>query len=189
MRKLAASVCLLVMSSSAFAAGNSSTMNFRFDPLGLIIGMVGVNLDFVVAPEWTVGPQVGYWHLKISESGTFVNNDISLTAYTAGARANWFANGVFTDGLYVGPSARYYNVKATGSDSTGTVTGSASGLMAGCLVGYGWFWDSFNMMLGAGGNLALGNNDVEVKHSNGTEETKASGAAGLSLEWSLGWTF
>src|SRR4051812_32839201 len=106
MRKLIACVCLLVASSSAFAVGKSDTMNFRFDPLGLLLGMASVNLDIAVNPEWTVGPQLAYWQLKVGQAGDFTS-DFEVKAYSFGARANWFANGVYTDGLYVGPSLRY----------------------------------------------------------------------------------
>ncbi len=166
----------------------SDTVNFRFSPLGLIIGEVDANLDFKVNSNWTLGPELGYWHTKLSSSGLFTSN-FDVTALAFGARANWFANGVYKDGLYVGPNLSYASVTLTTSDATGTITGTDGGLYAGGLVGYGWFWDNFNIMLGGGAIVGLGNTTVSVTDSSGNPTDVSAPVAGLDLEFSLGWTF
>lgn len=177
---------LLLCSSSAFAA-SGDTMNFRFSPIGLLVGQVAVDLDYKVADNWTVGPEVAYMHSSVSETDALTSN-IDITGYGAGARANWFKNGTYTDGLYVGPSLTYVSVKATASDAFGNISGSASAVVLSALVGYGWFWDSFNMMLGGGAAVPLGNNQVTVTDSNGNQ-IKSNVSSSLALEYSLGWTF
>ena len=178
----------LATAASVACADSADTMNFRFSPIGLIVGSVDVGLDFAVAPQWTVGPQVNYWHRHVGASSGFTS-DWDVKAYGVGARANWFKNGVYTDGLYVGPSLMYASVKVTNDDSFGTTTGTASGLFAGGLVGYGWYWSSFNMMLGGGFTVGLGDTKVTVTSSNGTKTDVSTSIAGLALEYSLGWTF
>lgn len=171
-------------------ASDSAEYNFRFSPIGLIVGSINIGLDIVVAPDWTVGPAVQYWRYKISSDDTIFSSDYEITAYSFGGRANWFKNGNFTDGLYVGPSLSYASVKLTTKDSLGdTVTGSASVMLASCLVGYGWYWDSFNMMLGGGAALGLGDTKVKVETSSGSTTEVSSSIAGVALEYSLGWTF
>src|SRR4051812_13712918 len=122
-----------VTSAHALERGNSTnSMNFRFSPLGLLIGAINISMDFPIDPNWTVGPTLSYWHFKLSSDAGF-KSDYDITAFGGGARANWFKNGNFTDGLYVGPSVQYTNVKLTTTDAGGDVSGTASGLFAGCL--------------------------------------------------------
>ncbi|MBX3020048.1 MAG: DUF3575 domain-containing protein [Bdellovibrionales bacterium] len=188
MKRLLSVVSILLFSSLAHA-DSASQFNFRFNPIGLIAGSIGVALDVTVAPEWTIGPDLTYWNIKWGSEG-LGSYEYSIKAMGIGARANWFKNGVFTDGLYIGPSLNYADVEVSIKDSLGTSTGKASGLFLGCLVGYGWFWDSFNMMLGGGLTAGLGGTDIKVRDSNnGSEETVRNRVAGLSAEFSLGWTF
>lgn len=170
--------------------GSSPEYNFRFSPIGLIVGSINIDFDMAVAPDWTVGPTVSYWRSSVSSDSTTFSEKFDVTAYGIGARANWFKNGNFTDGLYVGPSLSYANVKISTKDLSGdSVTGSASVMLASCLVGYGWFWDSFNMMLGGGASFGLGDTKVKVETSTGSSTEVSSSIAGVAIEYSLGWTF
>lgn len=69
MKKLALALvtALSLQSAGAFAASGDS-MNFRFNPIGLIVGLFGVNLDFAVHENWTVGPEGSYWRLKFDST-------------------------------------------------------------------------------------------------------------------------
>lgn len=187
---LAALLLILGLSGaadSAFATGGE--YNFRFSPVVLLIGAVDLNFDIQVSPEWTVGPSLTFWKFELNSTGTFTEK-YSVSAFAFGARGNWFKNGVFTDGLYVGPSLQSAKVKVETRDSIGAVTGEANILIASGIVGYGWFWDSFNMMLGGGLAVGMGGSDVTVTDSSGTTTTVKSRPTGsLALEYSLGWTF
>lgn len=164
--------------------------NFRFEPVHLLIGAVVVNLDYVIQPDWTIGPTAMFWKFNISSNRTDYKEDFEMTYYSIGARATWFKNGVFTDGLYVGPSLMYVNAKIkTRNILDEEVTGSLSAPAVSCLIGYGWFWESFNMMLGGGGRIALGNAKVETKTAAGTQTDITIPVAGIDFEYSLGWTF
>lgn len=170
--------------------GRSAEYNFRFQPVHLLIGAFALNFDYAIDPDWTIGPALTYWRFSLSSDDTFYREKYEITYFSIGARATWFKNGVYTDGLYVGPNAGYVSAKLkTKNLLDEDVTGSVSVPMIGCLVGYGWFWDSFNMMLGGGARIGLGNTKVEIKSASGTETDVSAPIAGFDFEYSLGWTF
>lgn len=164
-----------------------SPANVRFGPLSLLVGFTNLTLDFAVGDEWTVGPEVSYWRLKISSSSGY--SDADITSWGVGARANWFKNGRFTDGLYLGPSLSYqsFEMKAKNSDGE-SASASRTSPVAALLVGYGWFWDSFNIMLGIGPQVALNAGEVVVRDSAGKEQRRNVGTS-VAGEFTLGWTF
>jgi outer membrane autotransporter protein len=195
MKKLLLALILISSIASTSHAGfdgakdNSNTMNFRFGALGLLVGILDVNLDFKMNDEWTVGPTLALVNVSVDSPAGFNDDKIKIKGTYIGARANWFKNGVYTDGLYVGPSLNYQTLEATTTGSANQeITAKGSALIASCLVGYGWFWESFNMMLGGGLSLGLGDSKIEVKDSLGNEKEVAIGT-GLAMEYTLGWTF
>ena len=124
------------------------------------------------------------------DSNSSFTSNYDISAYAFGARANWFKNGNYSDGLYVGPSLRYVNAQLSTTDVLGTTTGSASAIFVGCLVGYGWFWNSFNMMLGGGFTQGLGDTKITITDSSGNKtDVSTAASGGLALEYTLGWTF
>jgi hypothetical protein len=195
MKKLILALILVSSMASTSHAGfdgakdSSNTMNFRFGALGLLVGVLSVDLDFKMDQEWTLGPSLELVNMKVDRSAGY-NDDFKVKGSNVGLRANWFKNGVFTDGLYVGPSLNYTSIKVTTTDASNQeISASGSVLIARCLVGYGWFWESFNMMLGGGLAVGLGDAKVEVKDSTGTNTKDVSIGSGLALEYTLGWTF
>jgi hypothetical protein len=183
MKALLSILVSFVISTSAIAETEqqNNAANFRFSAVGLLLGAVVADVDFQINENWTLGPTMAIWNFTVGATGSNVlNTDVSF--FSVGGRGNWYRNGVHTDGLYVAPALSYNTVKLkSGSDS-----GSASGLVASGLVGYGWFWKSFNMLLGGGMTLPLGITSVEV---NGEKYSTSGTSAGLALEYTLGWTF
>lgn len=179
-------------SSTAFAeetVNSADNFNIRFGPVALLIGVVNIGVDVAVHDQLTIGPEVSYLHWNLSSSGAFTT-DYDIRAYAAGLRANWYANGVFTDGLYIAPKISYSKATVSSSDSTGTVEGEASVFVATGLVGYAWFWDGFNIHLGGGASLPVGDGNVKIKDSTGQEDSVSISRTGnLALEFDLGWTF
>lgn len=180
-----------LMIANQAQAGEGDNYNFRFRPVLAIIGFLDAGFDFKIADQWSIGPDAFYWHLNL-DSNDDVFDDYEITAFGLGVRANWFKNGAFTNGLYVGPLVRYYDVKVETTDALTNITyeGTANGFTVGSLVGYGWFWDSFNMMLGGGLSVNLDNDKIKVTNSAGeTKEYDSRPLAGLLFEYSLGWSF
>lgn len=167
--------------------GSSGYMfNARISPIYLLVGGVGLNFDYKINANWTVGPEVYYASYKLKLSST----DLTVTGYGFGARANWFQNGVYTDGWFVAPMAAYSAAKASGTDVNGvSVEATGSAFLVGAVGGYGWFWDNFNIMLGGGLALPIGDSKVEAKDSNGNRaEGKVTGS-GVLIDFTLGYTF
>lgn len=177
-------LALVQFSSPANAAGES--FNLRLSPLSLLIGGISMNFDVAVGSNWTVGPEFSYLNFSMSSTAATTTDNFSIKAFGFGGRANWFKNGVFTDGLYFGPAVAFSSAEVR----RGTSSASASLLVATALVGYGWFWESFNMMLGGGIGLPLGEATVKVGSGASQEEVSVRGRLGsLAAEWTVGWTF
>lgn len=168
--------------------GPNDNCDFRVNPIGLIGGSVDANFDFKIARDWTVGPQGIYLHAQLSPTGIF-NSNYDVTAFGFGVRANWFTNGAFKDGFYFGPSLEYLSVSVKTADALGPATGTASGFMASALIGYGWFWNGFNTMLGVGYGSVLGPSSITIKDQAGNGETISANLSGLTYELSVGWAF
>ncbi|MBC7753071.1 MAG: hypothetical protein H7Z71_02465 [Moraxellaceae bacterium] len=180
-------VCILIFSSLAQA----DTYNFRFSPIHAIVGYVNTNLDIAVSPNWTLGPSLGLWNFN-SSSTTSSNssNSYNYRIFALGARANWFANEVYKDGLVVGPNIEFMSIDVKSKSTTSDLSGKVTATILGCYVGYGWFWQSFNQML-SGGIRTVGSTKVKIEDSSGSTVDEASGVSntGLTLEYTLGWTF
>lgn len=192
MKRLIALILLATATTAASAEQTESANNFniRSNPLTFLVGAVNATMDYKIADHWTLGPELFYWRLSISSKDSN-SSKLDVTAYSAGVRANWFHNGVYTNGLYVGPSVKYASIKLDATDKNGKATNaSGDGPFVGAVVGYAWFWNSFNIMAGGGLNVKLGKK-IQVTHSDGTTEdvSDAKYGGGLALEGSIGWTF
>lgn len=182
-------VILTTMFSSPVLASQGDRLNLTLDPVGLIVGSLGMGLDVRVHPQWTFGPHVEVWNSREHARGVFTGG-YRTHAYGAGVRANWFAEGTYNDGFYVSPSLNYYSVKVKATDAFANESSAvSSGLSARGIAGYGWFWDSFNIMLGGGLTVFLGNSKVQVTDSSGQKEDIPLRRTSMALEFQLGWTF
>lgn len=118
------------------------TINFRVDPLGLLLGTVTGNVDFAITKHITVGPTASYF--SASMLGT------SLSGFGIGARANIYLSGdAISSGWLVGPSVGYssFGVSAPG------LSGSTGGFYVGAVAGYQWVWkNGLNLDVGLGAN-------------------------------------
>lgn len=179
---------LIFVSGLSASAKSDDKYDVRFNALGFAFGAFVADLNIAIDSNWTLGPQLGVLHYRIGRDAGFTD-DYDVKAYTLGLRANWFHNGNFTDGLYVGPSAKWASAKVTTSDSTGPITQSSSATLLSCVVGYGWFWNTFNIMLGGGLTVGLGDSNVKVTNSTGTSATVATNVSAFATEVALGWTF
>lgn len=165
----------------------SPRYNVRSEPLRLLgNATLNIVLDIKVSSNWTVGPELGIEKYSVTEAAPR-SSKIYVDTSFIGVRANWFKNGVYTDGLYVAPLFRSANTKIT-APSDLTVTGATAGTLFGCFVGYGWFWDSFNMMLGLGPVMGSSHQSVKISGQSGTNHLSDHLALALG-EYTFGWTF
>lgn len=171
------------------AATPNHTTNFRFNPLAVMLGGLTGTLDFRIHPEWTLGLEMGFINYKLT-SNLGPPEDTDLWSHSLTVRSNWFKNGVFQEGMYVGPFVSYAAAQARLVDKNGNIKNRADGVFAGAVLGNAWVWESFNVMLGGGLTLPMGQSKVQVENSNGTRtDAFINGSGILILELSLGWTF
>ncbi|NQZ18936.1 MAG: hypothetical protein HRT44_06745 [Bdellovibrionales bacterium] len=187
MKKILSLIFIILVYSPILSAEDER--NFRFSTGGpLYRVLVEVFLDFQVSESWTLGPQLGGQYLGISTLSD--NSEVQRTGLEIGARANWHSNGYHEMGFYIGPSLVYVDIQSrTRSGLSANVTNSEPGLYAGAVFGYGWFWDTFNMLLGAGFQTALTSASIEYTDSNNVRYKYERPDFGLPVEFSLGWTF
>ncbi len=172
--------------------GSEKKFNFSFEPIVLLVGLVNVNLDMKLNDSWTFGPTFSYWRVSVASGDPVYTDKLSLSVFALGARGSWYANGVFQDGWYVSPVLQYVNAKVSTISAGQDLSASVSLVELMGLVGYNWFWDSFNMRLGGGINLATGPSKVHVQSSNSTYSNDVSynpSSVGLAFDFMIGWTF
>jgi len=181
---------MLSLSGNAFAqeGGSSKDWNIRLGVFTTIIGGISLDLDYKVSPEWTVGVTGGIFDTDIDSDK--YEDDINVKGSNFGVRANWFYNGVYTDGFYIGPALTYITRDVEVKDDFGDkITASGSTMALSSLFGYGWFWENFNMMLGGGLVLPLGDKEATLKDSGTGEEEEVDLTGGFLGEFTVGWTF
>ena len=160
--------------------------SLNFNPLGLIVGYVGLGVDFRLNERWTLGPSVGYLI-------RFRTANYDASAISLGARANFFITGdaLNESGWYIGPEVDVAKMYFKDRDDGSKVDVPA--IIISTLAGYHWYWDSgLNLGIGAGVRFAGLPDHVTYKSGpkDGQEEdiSRASGA-GLALEFGMGWSF
>jgi hypothetical protein len=175
--------------SDANQMSTRNRINFRVDPIALRYREMIARIDIRIGNQWTLGPALGFY----SSTGQTGSYDTQATIYRAGLRANWYPSGVFRSGWYIAPQLG--QLLATMSASNSSTNGSTSfiGTEYQVLAGYHWFWNHFNLNLGAGylGGTAP-SKAVRVVFANGSSVDTDLGPiplSGLASEMSLGWSF
>lgn len=167
---------------AASASSNvSKDWNFRFGPVGLLIGLVNLEMDYKINNKFTIGPSLAFWNLKLL--------DVTIRASSIGVQGRYFFDEVYTDSWYGLGKIQASKVKAEIEDNGVVYTGEGSGGGLSLGLGYHWFWDSsFNMNLGFGVNTST--TKVKVKDSLGNAyKDDAAADGGSFLEFTLGWIF
>lgn len=183
-------VCLLAISLLSVSAladeAPAGALNFRVSPISAIIGSYTAVLEWSIGANWTLGPTYSYYDIKRDPGA----NDLALRGYEAALKLTWFKNGAFTDGLYISPSAGYDDYKLSDTDWTGSAREqTVRGATLGALIGYGWFWSHFNIMLGVGAKGRFGDSQTILTNADGTQKSVSSTITEPDGEFSLGWRF
>ncbi|MBX9767288.1 MAG: DUF3575 domain-containing protein [Bdellovibrionales bacterium] len=174
-----------MFASNANAAMTEKSVNVRVAPLALLVNYLNVDVDFPVNADWSIGPTVTY--RSFSESYAGFSSNISTSVLGLGARATWFENGVFQQGWYVSPIAQYISASAKSGSASASV--GVFGLTA--VGGYHWFWDNFNLNLGAGFSAVLGGSRIKVTDSTTTTSTEVNmqSSGGLAIDFMIAYLF
>ena len=182
-------LAVLLMASMRAPAAENDNYNFRWSPLTLLFRSTAFDLDRKVSEHCDFGASMFYSDQPISAKQAGTNNDVSSTVLGFGLSSRWYKNGAFKSGIYAGPSLNYSSIRDTMADSQGiTRTGSGDLFRASAALGYGWFWDTWNIMLQASTSMPVGKNYVVIKDSNGSESRITDGFA-FGANFTVGWTF
>lgn len=125
---------------------------------------------------------------KYPKSGD-LTKDVTVSGANYGVLGTWYQGGVYTDGWYVSPGISTGSVKAESADAAGDLKADGTVTLGRVVAGYGWFWDSFNMMLGVGGNAALGDSKVTFKDTTGNQVEETNLYSSWTAEYKIGWSF
>jgi hypothetical protein len=178
-----------ITETTAPMAAQAKQFNVAVNPLALALGMISGEAQIGLTNELTVGPKASYWSLDLGGD--------AFTFYSIGAISQYSFGGTFQDGGYLKAQALYTGVSLETSNYSGvSCEASASLFNVGGLGGYQWFWGSgFNMNLGAGYSVAIGDMNADAECSDGSQKESESssddmtGTGGLALEWNLGFAF
>lgn len=180
MKKLLVILVLLNIVGQAHAA-QGDQWNVRFSPVGLLIGLIGVDVDYKLTDKVVVGPSLLSWNLTIS--------DASISASGFGVQGAYYPDTVFVDGFYLGgllgTSSFSGSITEAGKKSTASVSGTSLGVKG----GYHWFWESFNLNLGLVFSSSH-SNSMTLKDSSGavTKEINIPSSSS-GLDFNFGFTF
>lgn len=181
-------VVFLAFSQFSFASETKS--NYRFAPVHLLATEIRMVADYKLCEHWTLGPSFMYKNYKVKTSGGTYTTDMDVSTYSIGARGNWFMNGVFSSGIYIGPDVTFYSTKAFAKDTAGNKNfGTAEAGAVSVVLGYAWFLENLNLMLGAGPELPMKKTKVAVSDATNNITTSEVVPQGLVLEFTLGTTF
>ncbi len=175
------SYCLIAVATVAIFAGSTfaadRAANVRVNPLGLMTGTLGAEVDIGIGESFTAGPTASLVSVTVGST--------SVSAFSFGVRSNFYLGGPrFTDGWFVGPSVLY----APMTISLGGASGTASAFAVGAVAGYQWVWDSgFNINLAGGAAYYASAADITLE--DGTSVAVPLSGTLPAFEFSLGWAF
>ncbi len=187
MKKIGMLLATLVLTSLA-SAKSGDNFNVYINPLGLAVGSLNAGVDYVVAPQWTVGGYGSYINVKLPKSGS-MTEDLTINGYGLGVKGTWYHSGALTDSWYVSPFVQYQSIKAETANTAGKLSAEGDGTYLGATTGYGWYWENFNMAVGGGFMTPLAQGKVTVKDSTGGSPEEVNVYSSLKLEFNIGWTF
>lgn len=170
------------------ASAHADQFNFRFSPLGLLVGTANLALDYKLSDQWSVGPQITYTDLKVGTFGSLSDFSIRGTGFAVEGVYSFSAS--FQDGWYANASIGSNNVelKARNRSTGETLSANGSGMNLQAGGGYKWFWQSFNMNLGL--TLARSSvSEIEIRDSNGVVTESYNPRLGVGIDFRMGFTF
>lgn len=153
----------------------------KADILALRTSTTGEISADVALGKFSLG--VNSWNPSLS-SGTS-----SFAIKTQGFRAAYFFNGAFEDSWYFAIMKKDWEITVSGTDLTGTYTGTLKSPSIEYFFGRNMSWGMFNVMIGLG-SVSLDNSDVVATYSGGGTKTESIPTAALgSFEFTIGLRF
>lgn len=159
-------------------------LNFRVNPVGLLFGVWGADIELGLSRQITLGPSAGVLKgLRGATDSTYYQFGLVATYYLSNTR--------FTDSFLVRLSG-YYIPITIARQSAGTVfSGTLPTKSFGLTGGYEWIFDNgLNVNLGAGAAYYVASPVLETRAADGSTQTitmpEVQGFQPV-LEISVGW--
>jgi hypothetical protein len=179
-----APVAVAAPTSSEDKETDRFAMGIYFNPLSILFGFYGLELDF--------SPQHFY---SINVSGTYYSRDllgVKTSAYGGDIGVQMFLTGSKPlHGAYIYPRIAYANAKAEVDTTSlgGTKSGAEANLIGiGVTAGYQWNWQPFSLRLGGGIIDYLGSAKATGDSSGSVPEISMQGVL-PALDFTLGFVF
>jgi hypothetical protein len=146
-----------------------------FNPLGLIIGAVGIDAGIALDESSAVNVGASYWSFDLL--------GVENTAFGFGAGWQYFVIGETFDGFFVLPNvqAECAKISFDGNSVSGLLVGPGS------LIGYQWDWQPFSLRLGGGFHYYFGT--LEATSADGATFSSDISGLNLDLDASIGFTW
>ncbi len=190
-----------VQTSALPAPAKEHSFGFRLDPVWVLIGGIGGEVDFRMSRTISLG--IGGYNIfpHSTTHSTSTTTTSSGTTFTWDDDYKWSAYEIYVGptimlmgdydhrGLYLAPGVGYTGAKIT-DFGTSKLSGSMDAPELRLTVGYQWVVKNFRFTTG-GGIRAIGSSDVVVKDDTGNEvlREKSSTLGGLALDLGVGMVF
>lgn len=159
----------------------TDAFNLRTSPIGLVLGP-NLRLDYKIADQWTVGVGGLYLNRKITGA--------QIDSFTGSVLVDYAFNAAFADSWFVNLAIGYGNIRAEANDLSGQPRKiHVYNFTEQALLGYHWFWGSFNLDLAAG---VIGNSagHAKIVDQNGDKVNSVPlPPFGLVTDFSIGLTW
>jgi len=155
--------------------------NLRTNPVAWVIGP-NLRLDAQVAHAWTIGVTATHTDREI--------NAVKVSGSSAGVVLGCDFYGAFKDSWFIDLGSAYGDYTVSAVNPSGTTTDKKlHNINTRLILGYAWFWEAFNIALGAGVETnSSGGGTLNDENGNPTAKIPIP-TTGLGTEAALGWVF
>ena len=161
------------------------TMGIYFNPLSILFGYYGLELDFSPQRLYSINVGAYYYSHSVGMTGFA---DVKTTAYEADLGVQFFLTGQKPlHGFYVYPRIAYAKAKAEMTFEGSTAGAEASLIGLGATLGYQWNWQPFSLRLGGGAMDYIGS-AKSTGDSTTSVELSMKGVAPL-IDLTIGFAF
>jgi hypothetical protein len=181
-KKISLMILMWLSIAGSAKAAETGDWNIVTSPLGLMVGLVNIELGKGVHEQLIVGGQVAYWDREIS--------DVKMKVISAAGFGEYCVDKCFVDSWIAFGKIGYTSIDASATNILGQKeTAQVAGANFTGMGGYHWFWENFNLRLAAGAAVSTVNK-VEVKESAGNVVDEVDlKPVNLALDFSVGWRF
>ncbi len=166
----------LVFAISTHAA--SDNHNLTSNALGNAIGFPNIEYSYKLSEHLTFGVMGSNGKAKI--------NNLEVKGSAVGLIARYYLKPAFTNSSwYLVTAANKNSFRATYTENAIEYIGESNQTVAGAGAGYHWFWDSFNISLGA----LLTNQSKTELYDNAGNKYKDSLSQNVTFDFTIGGKF